>query len=49
MLTITVFAVISIVSAYNSASSVGTPRILNLLLRDISSQNAHYKFIGAFI
>ncbi|APC94961.1 hypothetical protein KX02_1306 [Francisella tularensis subsp. novicida] len=49
MLTITVFAVSSIVSAYNSASSVGTPRILNLLLRDSSSQNAHSKFIGAFI
>ncbi|AEB28310.1 DUF2254 family protein [Francisella hispaniensis] len=49
MLTITVFAVGSIVNAYNSASNVGTPRILNLLLRDSSSQSAHSKFIGAFI
>ncbi|APC92030.1 MULTISPECIES: DUF2254 domain-containing protein [Francisella] len=49
MLTIIVFAVGSIVDAYNSASNAGTPRILSLLLRDSSSQNAHSKFIGAFI
>ena len=49
MLTIIVFAVGYIVDAYNSASNAGTPRILTLLLRDNSSQNAHSKFIGAFI
>ena len=49
MLTIIVFTVGSIVDAYNSASNAGTSRILTLLLRYNSSQNAHSKFIGAFI
>ena len=49
MLTIIIFAVGSIVDAYNSASNAGPPRILTLLLMDNSSQNTHSKFIGTFI
>ncbi|QLE79667.1 DUF2254 domain-containing protein [Francisella sp. Scap27] len=49
MLAVIVFTVGSIVTAYNSASNSGTPRILSLLLRDSTSHDATSCFIGAFI
>lgn len=47
MLAVIVFTVGSIVTAYNSASNSGTPRILSLLLRDSTSHDATSCFIGA--
>ncbi|AXA34277.1 DUF2254 domain-containing protein [Francisella adeliensis] len=49
MLAVIVFTVGSIVTAYNSASNSGTPRILSLLLRDNTSHDATSCFIGTFI
>lgn len=49
MLVIATFAVGSMVSAYNAATSSGTPRSFNLVLRDDISQLAHSTFIAAFI
>lgn len=49
MLVIATFAVGSMVSAYASAASSGTPRTLTLVLRDDVSQTAHSTFVGAFI
>ncbi|MEX2474269.1 DUF2254 family protein, partial [Marinobacter sp.] len=49
MLVIATFAVGSMVSAYTSASSSGTPRVFALVLRDDVSQTAHSTFIGSFI
>ncbi len=49
MLAVIVFTVGAIVTAYNSASSSGTPRILVILFRDRASNKATSSFIGAFI
>jgi len=49
MLVIATFAVGSMVSAYTAATSSGTPRSFNLVLRDDISQLAHSTFIAAFI
>ncbi len=49
MLTIAVFSVGSMLSAYASASSTATPRSFPLIISDDVSQNALSTFIGAFI
>ncbi|MEO6422009.1 MAG: DUF2254 domain-containing protein [Candidatus Nitrotoga sp.] len=49
MLVMSVFAVGSMLSAYQSASSAATPRAFMLMLADDVSQNALSTFIGAFI
>lgn len=49
MLVIATFAVGSMVAAYTSASSNGTPRAFGLVLRDDVSQIAHSAFVGSFI
>lgn len=49
MLVMAVFAVGSMLSAYQSASSAATPRAFTLVLADDVSQNALSTFIGAFI
>ncbi len=49
MLVIAVFAVGSMLSAYQSASNAATPRSFTLVLADDVSQNALSTFIGAFI
>jgi uncharacterized membrane protein len=49
MLVIAVFAVGSMLSAYQSASNVATPRSFSLVVADDVSQNALSTFIGAFI
>ena len=49
MLAVATFAVGSLVSAYASASSQGTPRSFQILVADDSSRNALSSYIGAFI
>lgn len=49
MLAVATFAVGSMLSAYNSASSSATPRAFTLVLEDDVSQMALSSFIGAFI
>lgn len=49
MLVIATFAVASMVSAYQAASSTATPRTFPLIIADDVSQNALSTFIGAFI
>jgi uncharacterized membrane protein len=49
MLVIATFAVVSMVSAFASASSSATPRSFSLVISDDTSQNALSTFIGAFI
>lgn len=49
MLTVTVFAVGSMVSAYSFTSQSGTPRVFHLIIADNATQNAASSFIGAFI
>jgi uncharacterized membrane protein len=49
MLVIATFAVGSMVSAYASATTTGTPRAFALVVSDDVSQNALSVFIGAFI
>ncbi|MEQ8165959.1 MAG: DUF2254 family protein, partial [Alphaproteobacteria bacterium] len=49
MLVIATFAVASMVSAYASAGSAGTPRSFPLIVSDDVSKNALSVFIGAFI
>ncbi|WP_081947005.1 DUF2254 domain-containing protein [Candidatus Francisella endociliophora] len=49
MLAVIVFTVGAIVTAYNSASNSGTPRVLTILFRDKASHKATSNFIGAFI
>ena len=49
MLVIAVFAVGSMLSAYQSASNAATPRSFSLVIADDVSQNALSTFIGAFI
>ncbi len=49
MLVIATFSMSSMVSAYASASTTGTPRSFPLIVSDDVSQNALSTFIGAFI
>jgi len=49
MLVIAIFAVGSMVSAYNAASSSATPRSFSLIIADDVSKNALSVFIGSFI
>ena len=49
MLVMAVFAVGSMLAAYQSASSSATPRAFTLVVSDDVSQNALSTFIGAFI
>ncbi len=49
MLVMAVFAVGSMLAAYQSASSSATPRAFSLVVSDDISQNALSTFIGAFI
>lgn len=49
MLAVATFAVGSLVTAYGTASSAGTPRAFQLLISDDTSQNALSSYIGAFI
>lgn len=49
MLVMAVFAVGSMLAAYQSASKSGTPRSFSLVVSDDVSQNALSTFIGAFI
>lgn len=49
MLTVTIFSLTTMVSAYASAASSVTPRATKLLLEDATSQNAMSTFLGAFL
>lgn len=49
MLAVATFAVGSLVTAYGTASTAGTPRAFQLLVSDDTSQNALSSYIGAFI
>lgn len=49
MLTVTIFSLTTMVSAYASAASTITPRATKLLLEDATSQNAMSTFLGAFL
>lgn len=49
MLTVTIFSLTTMVSAYASAASSVTPRATRLLLEDTTSQNALSTFLGAFL
>lgn len=49
MLTVTIFSLTTMVSAYASAASTVTPRATKLLLEDATSQNAMSTFLGAFL
>ncbi len=49
MLTVTTFALSTMVSAYGSASSSATPRAAQLLIEDARAQGALATFIGAFL
>jgi uncharacterized membrane protein len=49
MLTVTIFSLTTMVSAYASAASSVTPRATRLLLEDATSQNALSTFLGAFL
>ncbi|HRO60347.1 MAG TPA: DUF2254 domain-containing protein [Burkholderiaceae bacterium] len=49
MLSVTVFSLTTMVSAYSAASTNVTPRATRLLLEDSTSQNALSTFLGAFL
>ncbi|WP_254775193.1 DUF2254 domain-containing protein [Pseudoxanthomonas sp. GM95] len=49
MLTVTIFSLSTMVSAYGSASSGATPRAARLLIEDTRAQGALATFIGAFL
>jgi uncharacterized membrane protein len=49
MLSVTVFAVASMVASYNHASTTATPRAFPLLIADDFSRAALSRFVGAFI
>jgi len=49
MLTVTIFSLTTMVSAYSAAASNVTPRATRLLLEDSTSQNALSTFLGAFL
>ncbi|WP_298091297.1 DUF2254 domain-containing protein [uncultured Sphingomonas sp.] len=49
MLAVTTFSLTAMVSAYGSATQLGTPRATQLMLGDSTSQNALSTFLGAFV
>lgn len=49
MLAVTTFSLTAMVSAYASATQLGTPRATQLMLGDSTSQNALSTFLGAFV
>lgn len=49
MLTVTTFSLTVMVTAYSSATTIGTPRATQLLVQDPTSQNVLSSFIGAFV
>jgi uncharacterized membrane protein len=49
MLTVTIFSLSTMVSAYSAAASAATPRATQLLQQDSSALNALGTFIGAFL
>ncbi len=49
MLTVTTFSLGIMVSAYGAASSNVTPRALQILMRDSTTQNSLATFLGAFL
>jgi uncharacterized membrane protein len=49
MLTVTVFSLTTMVSAYSAATANVTPRATRLLIEDSTSQNALSTFLGAFL
>ncbi|MBB1472010.1 DUF2254 domain-containing protein [Luteimonas sp. MC1782] len=49
MLAVTIFSLSTMVSAYASATSSATPRAIQLLLADTTSQNTLAIFIGSFV
>lgn len=49
MLAVTTFSLTAMVSAYSSATQLGTPRATQLMLEDSTSQNALSTFVGAFV
>lgn len=49
MLAVTIFSLSTMVSAYASATSSVTPRAIQLLLEDTTSQNTLATFIGSFL
>lgn len=49
MLAVTTFSLVTMVSAYATASSATTPRVADLLIQDSSAQNALGTFVGSFL
>ncbi len=49
MLAVTTFSLTAMVTAYGSATQLGTPRATQLLIGDTTSQNALSTFLGAFV
>lgn len=49
MLTVAIFAVTAMVSAFSSVTTTATPRASRLIMQDRSSQNALAAFLSAFI
>jgi uncharacterized membrane protein len=49
MLAVTTFSLTVMVTAYSSATTIGTPRATQLLVQDPTSQNVLSSFIGAFV
>src|SRR5690606_18319262 len=48
MLAVTTFSLTTMVSAYSTATQIGTPRSIQLLIADRTSQNALSTYVGAF-
>jgi len=49
MLAVTTFSLATMVSAYATASTATTPRVVELLIQDRSAQNALGTFVGSFL
>lgn len=49
MLAVTTFSLATMVSVYATASTATTPRVVELLIRDRSAQNALGTFVGSFL
>lgn len=49
MLAVTTFSLTVMVTAYSSATTIGTPRATQLLVEDPTSQNVLSSFVGAFV
>ncbi|MCZ4150006.1 hypothetical protein BZG21_37040, partial [Escherichia coli] len=48
MLAVTTFSLTTMVSAYSTATQIGTPRSIQLLIADRTSHTALSTFVGAF-